>query len=199
MKYQSLEDIGSAFVSETQAETSSLFNQGEIVYQATRDGFDVDAVTHHCASLVRRTARTIYRRYAVKRTFDEPHPELTWEMHALCAALVDYRQTDEKAIAAQQEAARLWLDRAAVENYSTRTLRAAIQAAGGKLDDKPEILLDGVDGIFDNIARPIYSMELTAVTIHIPYEYYEKLSSLKDGTEVKVTLVRSPSEDKEPS
>lgn len=182
MKYQTLDAIGDALIDATSSETDAMFEQGRIILSAVAEGFDVDAITRHCAGLVRRTHRTLYKRYAVARTFKEPHPELTYEFHSLCAALVDYRQSDEKAIAEQQKQAQAWLDRAASENYSTRTLRAAIQAAGGKLDEKPFILLDGAMAYLSS-ARDGY------IELYLD----DKKVILPERIEVQITLVKAPS------
>jgi hypothetical protein len=192
MKFETLDAVGDAFITATDVETEALFEQGRIVLAGVQSGFAVDDVTRHCAGLVRRTSRTIYRRYAVARTFPESHPELTWEFHGLCADLVDYRQADEKQIALEQEQAQAWLNRAAEEHYSTRTLRAALIAAGGRIENKPVVLLNGVDCQIEYIE---VMDDGTIVKLFVPSEFLRRLAcDTKEGTKVVATVVlKAPS------
>ncbi len=191
MTYASLEDVGRDFFKATQVETNSLFVQGEIVLQAAVQGFGIDEVCAHCAGLVQRSKRTIYRRYAVSRTFVKPHPALTtsWEAHAICADLIDYRNTDADVIATQVEAAHKWLDMAAAEQWSTRQLRAAMVANGDDPDaGKPEVLLNNAEAI---VMNPLYGGH--EIKLHL----LEELDfDIPIGSTVIVSLVKAPTQEK---
>lgn len=143
MKFNSMDDIAAAFVEATTIETGALFVQGQVILEAANEGWDIDETCAYCAVQVKRSKRTAYRRYSVARTFGKPHPATNWEQHALCADLVDYRSKDAALIAKQQTAAWEWLQRAVTEDLSTRALDAAIRAAGGRVDVKPTVWLDG--------------------------------------------------------
>lgn len=196
MKYSSLDAVGDAFISATDKETGAFWEQGQVVIEAVQSGFDVDTVTRHCAGLVRRTGRTIYRRYATVRTFPEPHPELTYEFHALCADLVDYRLSNPDEIERQQKQAHDWLQLAAESNYSTRTLKAAIQAAGGKVEDKPEILLDGSFAIFEGVGAAPKHGGMRSLYLRISVDDYRRLLNVDNETEVQITLLKALSVEK---
>ncbi len=86
--YSNLEDVAVAYVNATEAETSALFEQGDVIVQAVASGFNVDEVVNHCAGLTRRTKRTVYRRYKTSDVFtpDTRNPECYWELHAIAAA-----------------------------------------------------------------------------------------------------------------
>lgn len=140
--YQNLEEIGSAYVDAAQAEKAALFQQGDIVLEAINQGFQVKQVVYHCASLTRRKARTVFRRYAVAKTFppDKRDEELDWELHAMCAATDNPYQWLEIAAEGYTD------ERGEHHGHTTRTLKAAIKAAGGDPDKgKPIVWLDDVE------------------------------------------------------
>lgn len=192
--FSSLDDVAAEFVRATDVETGALFVQGQIVLGAVGQGWDVDEVAAFCAAHVRRTKRTIYRRYTVARTFPQPHPALTWEFHAICADVVDYRQADETAIQQQQAAARKWLDIAAAEEYSTRQLRQAIG-----LSPEPrelEYLLNDADTVIQRIVR----LPLTG-TFEVVLNFPPDMASAMDGLPclqpIRVSIVKAPTEEME--
>lgn len=184
--FSSLDDVAAEFVRATSVETGALFVQGQIVLDAVGQGWDVDEVAAFCAAHVRRTKRTIYRRYTVARTFPKPHPALTWEFHAICADVVDYRQADETAIQQQQAAARKWLDIAAAEEYSTRQLRQAIG-----LSPEPREL----DYLVENAEAVVLAYNVGTLTLQLDMRAY--WPSVETGERVRLTLVKAPAEETE--
>lgn len=184
MNYKSMDDIATDFVKATGIETATYFVRGRIIADAVAQGYDKDDVLTTCSSHIRRTARTIERYYSTYRTFSEPRYGLTYEYHALCADLVDYRHSDPAQIAFEQAQAAEWLQKAASEDYSTRTLKAAIQAAGGKTADSVEVILNGVPAVVTNAYEDATGAGMVTF----------RLSELPDvhyGSEFKLTLVKA--------
>lgn len=195
--FTSLEDVGEQFKKSDDIENEALFMQGHIVKRAIEQGWNVDEVTGYCASLVMKTKRTVYRYYTVSRTFPNRMFDLPFEHHAIASDTIDYRKsmTDSELQDVQQNALE-WLKIAKAGGYSTRALRAAISTAGGRVNEKPEVLLDGVE--FE-----IYDYLVDSVGTNIELFIGHQIEALKDlglkGTRVKVTLVRSLSERAIPS
>lgn len=197
--FDSLEAVGEEFKKADDIETESLFIKGHVVRKAVEQGFDTDLTIGYCASLTHLDKRTVYRYYSTARTFPKRMFDLRHELHAIAADTIDYRKemTADELTKAQENALE-WLKIASKESLSTRALRAAIKAAGGRVDVKPEVLLDGVEAIFDTIEHPIEGLDFTSMIVHIPCEHYERLSKLGHTTQVKVTLVLvSPTEAKQ--
>lgn len=184
--FASLEDVGEQFKKSADIETEALFVQGRIIRRAVEQGFDMDEVTGYCASMVMKTKRTIYRYYSVARTFPSQMFDLPFEMHAIAADTIDYRKNmAQSELAAAQKNARQWLKIAKENAYSTRALRAAIAEAGGRVDVKPEVLLDGVECVIANIQQHVYgsySLHLLIKGDAIPVD---------EGTQIKITLVKA--------
>lgn len=194
MTYKSLDDVGAEFVRAAQVETNSLFVQGEIVLQATAQGFDIDEVCAHCAGLANRSKRTVYRRYKVARTFVKPHPALTtsFELHAICSDLIDYRGSDPDVIASQIEAAQKWLDMAAAEGWSTRQLKMAMKENGDDPDKgTPEVVTVKavIKSVWRDDAGNIFAFEIW------PSEFVE--DNWSAPLEVNMTLVKAPAQESE--
>jgi hypothetical protein len=195
--FGSLEAVGEEFKKADDIENESLFVKGRIVKRATEQGFDIDETIGYCAGMTQQDKRTIYRYYSVARTFPERLYGLRHELHAIAADTIDYRKemTAAELLEAQKNALG-WLKMAAQESLSTRALKAAIKAAGGRVDEKPIVLLDGVSGVFGTIARPVGDIELTELSVHIPRDFYDELCNIKDGEEIKITLLKAPTEEK---
>lgn len=191
MIYASMDDISSAFMQTYEVEKESMWLQGNIILEASSQGWDVDELCAYCGSLVKRSKRTIYRRYAVTRTFGKLHPAINWEAHALCADLVDYRSSDADLIGTQQKNAHEWLQRALDEDLSTRALRAAIQAAGGRVDVKPMVYADGLTATLNGCLETTYGGYAVELMFADPFDLPP------DGTRVKVFLVQALSEEME--
>lgn len=138
--FASLDDVGAAYYKIEQETKKNLFAEGDVVMSAIEQGFSIDETITHCAMIADCSARTVYRRYAVKRTFNQPHAVKSWEICAICADLVDYRSTDTALIADQQEQARRWLLKAESQELSTRQLRQALK--GARVTDRI-VLVDG--------------------------------------------------------
>ena len=183
MKFKSMDDIAESFVAATTIETGALFAQGQVILEAAREGWDVDEVCAYCAVQVRRSKRTAYRRYAVSRTFGEPHPAMPWECHAICADLVDYRSNDAALIADQQQNAREWLQRAVTDDLSTRALDAAIKAAGGRVDVKPVVILDAEMGRLESVGINFVNFVFTSEICDRIHRY--------EGAIIQITLVQA--------
>lgn len=136
--FDNLEAITSAYIDASEQETEAMLLQGEIIVQAEADGFSAPEVIRHLASQVRRTARTIQRRYKTSQVFtrDNYNPQLPWELHALCA------ETDKP---------HEWLAIAADGNLSTRELKLAIKAAGEGVPDEPVFVYNAAPcGMYPN-------------------------------------------------
>lgn len=191
MKFNSMDDIAAAFVEATTIETGALFVQGQIILEAANEGWDIDETCAYCAVQVKRSKRTAYRRYSVARTFGKPHPALPFEHHAICSDLVDYRSKDAALIARQQENAREWLQRAVTEDMSTRALEAAIRAAGGRVDVKPTVYVDGLTARLNGCLEGEYG----GYAVELMFEDVFDLPP--DGTPVKVYLVQALAETTE--
>lgn len=191
MKFNSMDDIAASFVAATTIETGALFAQGQVILEASNEGWNVDDVCAYCAVQVRRSKRTAYRRYAVSRTFGEPNPVMPWECHAICADLVDYRSNDAALIASQQKNAREWLQRAVTDDLSTRALDAAIRAAGGRVDVKPTVYADGLTATLNGCLVTTYG----GYAVELMFDDVFELPP--DGTPVKVFLVQAVAQESE--
>lgn len=191
--FTSLEDIGEQFNNAARIEVESLFVQGRIVKRAIEQGFDIDETTGYCASLVMKTKRTVYRYYTVARTFNGQMFELPFEHHAIAADTIDYRKTmSASELETAQHNALQWLRMAKEQGLSTRALRDAISAAGGRVELKPEVLLDGTQAIFVGVgAADKDIINMRSLYLRIPIDSYEQLVSLENETEVKITLVKA--------
>lgn len=190
MIYNSMDDISSAFMQTYEIEKESMWLQGNIILEASTQGWDIDELCAYCGSLVKRSKRTIYRRYATTRTFGKLNPALPYEFHAICADLVDYRSADADVIATQQQNAHDWLQRALDEDLSTRALRAAIQAAGGRVDVKPTVYADGA------LAMIVEDQGAHYLRLYVLDADFDP-KQLKPGMEVNVTLVQATAQEKE--
>lgn len=193
MTYQSLEEVGSDYISAAQDETSALFRQGEVVLNAIDQGFPVKQVVYHCASLTRRKARTVFRRYAVARTFppETRNTELDWEFHALCAATDNPYKWLEIASEGYTD------ERGEHHGHTTRTLKAAIKAAGGDPDKgKPQMLLDGVECTLQRIVR-LPLTETHEAVFNLTDEQAQSLSDVPYGVVLQLTLMYAPAPELE--
>lgn len=194
--YSSLEDVGEAFAKATDLETGSLFLQGQIVAKAIAQGFSIDETTGYCASMVKRSKRTVYRRYAVARTFPSPNPLLPYEFHALCADLVDFRQKDKGEIELQIKVAQAWLQEAADQGYSTRDLKEAIKASGGDVSKKTTVLLSGQFAVTDRY-RLSEDTKYYEVVFRLPLTAEIDLKGFAKWGDVKLTVVQSVRDEPE--
>lgn len=191
--FTSLEEIGEQFNNAAKIEVESLFVQGRIVKRAIEQGFDIDETTGYCASLVMKTKRTVYRYYTVARTFNGQMLELPFEHHAIAADTIDYRKnmTADELETAQNNALK-WLYLAKEQGWSTRALRDAISAAVGRVELKPEVLLDGVGAVFVGVGAADRNIsEMRSLYLRIPIDSYEQLVNLENETAVKLTLVKA--------
>jgi hypothetical protein len=189
VKFQSLEDITSAYIQATEAETDALFEQGDVILAAVDSGFKVKDVVSHCASLTRRTKRTVFTRYAVARTFkpDVRHRELDWSMHALCAATDKPLQWLEIASEGYTDA------NGTHKGHTYRTLKFAIKNAGGDPDKgRAEILLDSEPCTLQRIV-PLYLTGTHEAVFNLTMEQAEHLRELPYGVQLQITLVKAPS------
>lgn len=185
--FGSLEAVGEEFKKADDIENESLFVKGRIVKRATEQGFDIDETIGYCAGMTMQDKRTIYRYYSVARTFPQRLYGLRHELHAIAADTIDYRKEMTFAeLAHAQENALGWLQMAVREHLSTRALKAAIKAAGGRVDEKPIVLLDGAECIIGSVRQD--SMEL--IFVDLP-------DDMPVGAIVKITLVRATTEEKE--
>lgn len=187
--YQNLEEIGSAYVDAAQAEKAALFQQGDIVLEAINQGFQVKQVVYHCASLTRRKARTVFRRYAVAKTFppDKRDEELDWELHAMCAATDNPYQWLEIAAEGYTD------ERGEHHGHTTRTLKAAIKAAGGDPDKgKPQMLIDAIDAVVTDCSdcEPSYMRLEFAGDFKLP-------APIVPGMVIQITAVYAPAPELE--
>jgi len=187
--FGSLEAVGEEFKKADDIENESLFVKGRIVKRATEQGFDIDETIGYCAGMTMQDKRTIYRYYSVARTFKERLYGLRHELHAIAADTIDYRKemTAAELLEAQKNALG-WLQMAAQESLSTRALKAAIKATGGRVDEKPIVLLDGVD-------CTIKDLWFDSLTIRFEYSLPQEVLDLI-GEMVKITLLKAPTEEK---
>lgn len=189
MTYRSLDDVGAAYYAIEQETKRNLFAEGNVIMSAIDQGFAIDETVKHCSMIADCSARTVYRRYAVQRTFKTPHPVKSWECHAICADLVDYRSNDAALIADQQEQAQRWLVKAVAEGLSTRQLRQALH--GARVTDRI-VLLDCAQAIIGNITT--YTNGKTELTLWLDKCHIEAGSSQA----VQVTMVMEvPKEESE--
>ena len=194
--FGSLEAVGEEFKKADDIENESLFVKGRIVKRATEQGFDIDETIGYCAGMTMQDKRTIYRYYSVARTFPERLYGLRHECHAIAADTIDYRHemTAAELLEAQKNALG-WLKMAAQESLSTRALKAAIKAAGGRVDEKPIVLLDGVEAT-------IIGITLNGNEMVLKFTDQEPLTNIRMGIllneeKVKLTLVLvAPAEEK---
>lgn len=177
--FHSLDDVAQAYVKATQVENGALFMQGKVIQRAVEQGWEVDEVTAFCSGHVRRSKRTLYRRYAVARTFDNPNMTLPWELYAVAADCVDYRKADEEAISQQQEAARAWIDEALQNDWSSRELSEAIN---GKTPRK--VVLNGVEAEVIDV-----SLLVKEVRFRVDDLTYKQFDDLMTSGKVKLTVV----------
>lgn len=157
--FASLDDVAAAFALPTQSETEALFLQGAVIKSAVEQGWDIDEVAAYCGNVVGRSKRTVYRRYSVAQTFPIYDKSVVWELYAVAADVVDYRQTDAAKIAARQAAAHEWITQARAEQWSTRQLRQEI--AGKRVTDRI-VLLDCVQAtVWEVISYPNDKMKIS--------------------------------------
>jgi hypothetical protein len=123
----SLEDFAAAYKEADNSETTSKMLQGQIVKQAIDAGRDPDEVCNFIAVYVRKSGRTVYRRYQTSRTFQLYDASVNYDLYAAAASIVDYRVKDEDKIAAKQQEAQEWVERAIVKEWSPADLRKAIK------------------------------------------------------------------------
>jgi hypothetical protein len=197
MTYTNLEEIASAYVQAAQAESEALFQQGDVLIEAIEDGWRVKDVVRHCASLTRRTTRTVFSRYHVSKVFT---PELRddaldWSIHALCADTP--KPYDWLALAADG-----YDDENGVHHdHSYRTLKAAIKAAGGEPDaNKPVYLLDNVEAMIYRVTQLPLTGTLEVTLAFMP-EMANKIHALpcQQLVNVSLVLVQTPSVELEAS
>lgn len=183
--FGSLEAVGEEFKKADDIENESLFVKGHIVKRAIEQGFSIDETIGYCAAMTTQDKRTVYRYYSVARTFKHRMFGLRHEMHAIASDTIDYRKdmTPDELQQAQKNALE-WLKIASKEQYSTRALRAAIKATGGRVDVKPLVLLDGVQ-------CTIKDLWFDSLTIKFDHSLPQEVLDLM-GEAVKITLVQSP-------
>lgn len=189
------EDLDGLLIEALDMENGGLFMQGDVIVSGIANNLPRRYVYGRFAYLSRRGLRTAKQRHKVSAIFtaDKRNPELNWTFHSLCASVADLRKPETWNKAYE------WLDRAAgtIANdreYSTEDLANDMKATGNDPNaDKPVYLLDKVEGLFEHIQRPIGNIELTAITIHVPREYYEQLSGVEDA-EVIITIVQKVQE-----
>lgn len=184
--FTSMDDIAKEFHKATNAETESLFIQGRILLDAANQGWDIDQTCAYCGASVGRSKRTAYRRYATARTFPKSYPAKTWEYHAICADLVDYRQSDLDTILQQQKQAHEWLQRSITEQWGTRALKAAMKKAGHNTNANGiKVLLDGVEMTYAGDDGNGTFKFFTSKPLEIDVTY---------GESVQITVVKSVAE-----
>lgn len=185
--YQSIEEVGTDYISATQDETDAMFRQGEIVLDAVDQGFKVKQVVRHCASLTRRKARTVFQRYAVARTFppETRNAELDWSIHLLCASTDAPHKWLEIASEGYQD------ENGEIKGHTYRSLKAAIKAAGGDPDKgKPIVWLDAVDCV---VASMVGNLDGTSrIAFNLPTAV-----DLPTGVVLQITLVQAPAPELE--
>jgi len=123
--YESFEDIISALVSATQAESGAKWDTGDILVEGTkpdalrRFGMTKRQLLTEVGVAVGRGKRTIQKRLKTSLAFppDARNDAVSWEAHHLCAT------TDTPLY---------WLQVAADQQLSVDELEAAIKAAGGE-------------------------------------------------------------------
>jgi hypothetical protein len=189
--FNSLEDIGEQFKKGDDIEIGAQFAKGAVLVSAAAQGWNIDETAAYCANITLRHKRTVYRYYSTVKTFPQRLYDLPYEHHAQCADTIDYRKnmTEDEFKSLQANALR-WLQSAKSGGYSTRALRAAIRASGGRVDEKPIVLLDGVEfEIYDYLV----DSDGTNIELFAQSRQIEELKQLGlKGVTVKVTLVHSP-------
>lgn len=125
--FSSMDDVAQAFAEATSAERQSLFLQGQVIKRAVEDGFEVDEVCAYCGQMIRRSKRTVYKRYTVARTFQMYDSSVPYELYATACTAVDYRLSDDTEIARQQQQAQVWIEQAITKEWSVSQLKEAMR------------------------------------------------------------------------